>query len=106
MAYHARIYRVRPLLSFLLPSGVTGVLLALPLFVLLVRGVDAGLMGYLLAPSVIDATRLSLLTSVASLLVTLLLGTPLAYTLARWSFRGKPWVETFIACLHLCRQII
>ena len=96
MAYHARIHQVRPILGFLLPGGLTGILLAAPLVVLLIRGTEAGLQGYLSDPSVLDAARLSLWTSVISLLITLVLGTPLAYALARWSFRYKNWVEIFI----------
>jgi molybdate transport system permease protein len=96
MPYHARIHRIGPLLSFLFPAGVFAALMALPLLVLLLRGVEAGLAGYLTNPSVIDAVRLSLYTSAISLVVTLVLGTPLAYTLARWSFRYRPVVETFV----------
>jgi len=96
MPYHTRIHQIRPLLGFFLPGALTGILLSAPLLVLLFRGADAGLQGYLADPSVLDAARLSLWTSVISLLVTLVLGTPLAYTLARWSFRYKNWVEIFI----------
>lgn len=46
-------------------------------------------------PSLQRAVILSILTSSISVGV-LLLGTPLAYTLARWSFRGKVWVELII----------
>lgn len=96
MAYHARIHRVKPILGFLLSGGLTGILLAAPLVVLLIRGTEAGIQGYLSDPSVLDAAQLSLWTSVISLLITLVLGTPLAYTLARWSFRYKNWVEIII----------
>lgn len=47
-------------------------------------------------PSLQRAVILSILTSSISVGVLLLLGTPLAYTLARWSFRGKVWVELII----------
>jgi molybdate transport system permease protein len=96
MPYHARIHHLRPLLGFLIPGALTGFLLTIPLLVLLFRGALAGLDGYLTDPSVLDAVRLSLWTSVTSLFVTILLGTPLAYLLARWSFRYKAWVEMFI----------
>ncbi len=96
VAYHQKIHRVRPLLGFILLGGLGALLLALPLLVLLWRGVGAGIAGYLSQPSVIAAARLSLLTSGTSLLFTLLLGTPLAYVLARWSFRYKAVVETVI----------
>ena len=96
VAYHQKIHRVRPLAGFLLPGALAGLALALPLVVLLWRGVDAGFAGYLADPSVIDAARLSVFTSATSALVTLLLGTPLAYVLARWSFRHKAVVEAII----------
>jgi molybdate transport system permease protein len=96
MAYHERIHRVRPLLGFFLPGGMTSLFLAMPLFLLLWRGVESGLSGYLTEPSVFQAALLSMLTSFISLAVTLLLGTPLAYMLARWSFRHKTWIELVI----------
>jgi molybdate transport system permease protein len=96
MAYHERVHRVQPLLGFILPAGLTGALLALPLLVLLWRGVDASFAGYLTEPSVVQAALLSIFTTGISLLVTLLLGTPLAYLLARWSFRHKAWIELII----------
>jgi molybdate transport system permease protein len=83
-------------MGFFLPATMAGALLALPLVVLLWQGIVTGFMRYLADPSVVDAIRLSLFTSVISLLITLLLGTPLAYTLARWSFRHKSIVETAI----------
>jgi molybdate transport system permease protein len=95
-AYHQKIHRVRPLIGFFVPGGIAGLLLALPLIVLLWHGVESGFSGYLADPSVVAAARLSIFTSAISLLVTLLLGTPLAYVLARWSFRHKAAVETVI----------
>jgi molybdate transport system permease protein len=96
MAYHERVHRVRSVLGFLVPSGLTSVLLALPLFILLWRGVEAGFAGYLAEPTVVQAVCLSLITTSLSLLFSLVFGTPLAYFLARWSFRHKAWIETII----------
>lgn len=96
VAYHQKVHRVRPLAGFFLVGGLGALLLAIPMVVLLWRGVDAGFAGYLADPSVVAAARLSILTSATSVLVTLLLGTPLAYVLARWSFRHKSVVETII----------
>ncbi len=96
MAYHESIQRVRPILGFFLPAALVGGLLAFPLFVLLGQGIQAGFATYLASPSVGEAIKLSMFTSLLSILVTLLLGTPLAYTLARWSFRFKPAIETAI----------
>jgi molybdate transport system permease protein len=96
VAYHQKVHCVRPLIAFFVPSSLAGAFLALPLLVLLWYGVDAGFTGYMQDPSVIHAARLSLSTSVLSLLVTLALGTPLAYLLARWSFPHKVTVETIV----------
>jgi molybdate transport system permease protein len=96
MAYHEKVHQVRPVLGFMIPAGVAGIFLALPLFILLWRGIDAGFTGYLSDPSVLKAAVLSILTSASSLLVTLILGTPLAYLLARWGFRNKAWIEILV----------
>jgi molybdate transport system permease protein len=96
MAYHERVHRVRPLLGFFVPGGITSLFLALPLCILLWRGASAGVAGYLSDPSVIQAAMLSLVTSVVSLLLTIVMGTPLAYMLSRWTFRRKSWIELVI----------
>jgi molybdate transport system permease protein len=96
MAYHEKVHRIRPLLGFLLPGSLTGILLALPLVVLLMRGVEASFSGYLSEPTVVQAAILSIFTTVISVLITLILGTPLAYLLSRWSFRYKAWIELVI----------
>lgn len=47
-------------------------------------------------PLVTEALRLSLLTSGCSLLIAVLCGTPVAYLLARYRFRGVQVVETLL----------
>jgi molybdate transport system permease protein len=42
------------------------------------------------------ALRLSFITSLITVLITILGGTPLAYLLARWEFSPKPFVELLI----------
>jgi molybdate transport system permease protein len=65
-------------------------LFVLPLFVLVLRGLQGGGWQALPEPEIVtDAIWLSLQTSAYSLLLTVLLGTPLAYVFARWHFRGK-----------------
>jgi molybdate transport system permease protein len=70
--------------------------LAVPPIVLLARTPPALLSRYLGTPAVVQAISLSLWTSAASLGITLLFGTPLAYILGRWTFRGKWLLETLI----------
>jgi len=69
------------------------VLLALPLAVTMWRAVWSRSLGDIIAPAALAALRLSLLTSLLSVLAAVLTGTPLAYMLARWSFRGRAWLE-------------
>lgn len=71
--------------------------LALPVVTLVARGVLGVGLGHGIASRVVlDALTLSLATTVVSLGLTLALGTPLAYLLARRSFRGSSIVETII----------
>jgi ABC-type sulfate transport system permease subunit len=70
--------------------------LVLPLVALLLR-VRPGLLAANLAqPQVIQAISLSLTTTTLSTLLTLLLGTPLAYLLARRRFRGRQLIDTLL----------
>jgi molybdate transport system permease protein len=71
--------------------------LSLPLLAILLKVVpQAGLWETLREPLVTQALRLSLITSLSSLLLALLFGTPVAYLLARYRFRGARVVETLI----------
>ncbi|MBP7689312.1 MAG: molybdate ABC transporter permease subunit [Thermoflexales bacterium] len=96
MSYHTHIHHQRPLWTFLAASGLATALLALPLMVVAWRGLSVGFAYYLTNPTVIAAITLSLSTSLTSVIVTLLLGTPLAYTLARWRFRYKAAIELVV----------
>jgi molybdate transport system permease protein len=85
--------------SKLLAAGLGGLLLlylALPLGVVVVRAIDAGLIEQLRQPTVAQALRLSLITTPISTLVTIALGTPLAYRLARSRRRGRSIIETLL----------
>ena len=72
------------------------VLLALPLAGLLTRIPPGTLLVRLRDPIVLDALRLSLLTSVASTVVVVLLGLPVAYQLATRNFFGKRALELLV----------
>ena len=81
--------------------------LTLPIIALLLRVPLSTLADYLTRPIVIDALLLSLYTSLLSLALMVLLGTPVAYLLARYSFPGKRLLETLDrnnACLASCRR--
>jgi molybdate transport system permease protein len=71
--------------------------LGLPVVVLVFRAIlGGGLAEALINPAVLGALGLSLATTAVSLSLTLALGTPLAYLLARRPFRGASIVETIV----------
>lgn len=70
---------------------------AVPIVALILRALlGGGLAAALASPVVLDALALSLATTAISLGLTLAFGTPLAYLLARRSFRGSSIVETVV----------
>jgi len=78
-------------------AAIAIALLGLPVLVLLGRAALEGSLGLTLTSrAVIDALVLSLVTSAASLFLTVCIGTPLAYLLARRRFRGSWLVEGFV----------
>ncbi len=70
--------------------------LALPFVALLLRVSPARLVARLGEPVVLEALRLSLVTSVAATAVVVLLGLPLAYVLATRTFPGKRVLEVLV----------
>ena len=83
-------------LVILIASSVLLLFLLIPLLVLLMRAIEADLLQQLTQPTVTQALRLSLLTSVLSTLITVTLGTPLAYSLARRRVPARPAIETLL----------
>jgi molybdate/tungstate transport system permease protein len=88
------------------PNLFTGVTLAssllvvvfilLPLLEMVFQPTAADLAASIRDPDVVRAIRLSILTSLTAAGLAFLLGTPLAYLLARRSFRGKRFIESVI----------
>jgi molybdate transport system permease protein len=70
--------------------------LVLPVAALLLRVPLATLSDYLVRPIVLNALGLSFLTSILSLVIMLVFGTPVAYLLGRHRFRGKHLLETLV----------
>ncbi|MEF2277173.1 ABC transporter permease [Deinococcus sp. YIM 134068] len=70
--------------------------LLLPVAALLARGLNADFLPTLASPAVVDALRVSALTTGAALAVTLTLGTPVAYLLARRRFPGRDLLDTLL----------
>ena len=71
--------------------------LGLPVVAIVGRALlDGSLATTLTSRVVLDALALSLITTGVSLCLTVAFGLPLAWTLARRSFRGKGWLEAVI----------
>lgn len=70
--------------------------LALPLLALVLRIPPMSLLGTLGEPGVRQAIGISLQTSLITVALTVFFGSPLAYLLARRSFRGKRLVEALV----------
>ena len=78
-------------------AGLIAVFLGIPVVVLVARAaLDGSLAAALTARVVLDGLVLSLATTAISLVLTILFGLPLAWVLARRSFRGKGWLEAVI----------
>jgi molybdate transport system permease protein len=81
---------------FIFPGLLLVFLLGLPLLALFWRAAGPDFFTYALSDTALSALKLSMLTSVVSVVVSLLVGTPLAYILTRWEFPGKIWFELLI----------
>ncbi|MEU7015146.1 ABC transporter permease [Streptomyces sp. NPDC046385] len=86
----------RPPLLLALPALAAVAFLGLPLLGILVRTEWSALASHLTSPGTVEALRLSLLVSFWALGLSLLLGVPLAWLLARVPFRGKAFVRSLV----------
>ncbi|MGQ0608155.1 MAG: ABC transporter permease [Chloroflexota bacterium] len=77
----------------ILAAGLLASFLALPVVALLGRALTGGAA---LDTGIVDALRLSVLTTSASLILTICLGSPLAWLLARRGFPGRRLVEALV----------
>jgi molybdate transport system permease protein len=83
-------------LVLLVPAVAGFVFLALPLAGLLLRAPWSGLADRLREPGMFEALRLSLVTASLATVVSLLLGVPLAWLLARVAFPGRRLVRALV----------
>jgi len=81
---------------FILPAALLLALFALPLLALATRSFHSDFFEHVFSQPALKALRLSLATSSVTTLIAGLLGTPLAYMLARWKFKHKRWIEILI----------
>jgi molybdate transport system permease protein len=72
------------------------VFLIVPLVALLLRIAPAQLLANLANPEVSQAISLSMVTTAITVMLTVLMGTPLAYLLARRQFRGRRALDTLM----------
>jgi molybdate transport system permease protein len=78
-------------------AGIFALFLGLPVVTLVARAIlDGSLATAISSKVVLDALWLSLLTTAISLVLTVTLGLPLAFVLARRRFRGKGWLEAIV----------
>ncbi len=88
--------RSTPPLVLVTASFALTLLLVLPVGVLLVRALAPSALATLLEPAAAEALRLSLLTTGLSMVLTVTLGTPVAYLLARYTFRGRRFLDVLV----------
>jgi molybdate transport system permease protein len=77
-------------------SSLLALYIALPIAALLFMVPPGTLVARLSSPAVLPALVLSLETTTAATLITVVLGTPLAFLLARGSFRGREVLDTLV----------
>ena len=93
MRYAAR-WRSRATLG--VPAAVALLLLVVPLVALLLRAQWSRIPSDLATPTVLPALRLSLITTTSTATLCLLLGTPLAWLLARSEHRATGWARALL----------
>ncbi|MFK0012681.1 ABC transporter permease [Streptomyces sp. NPDC091027] len=86
----------RPPLALALPALVAVAFLMIPLVGILVRTQWSELGTHLTTPGAVEALKLSLFVSFCALGISLVLGVPLAWLLARVEFRGKALVRSLV----------
>ncbi|HYN28714.1 MAG TPA: ABC transporter permease [Dermatophilaceae bacterium] len=95
-AAHRRRRRLGTPVALLVPAGLALALVLLPLLGLLARTDWAGLPASLADPAIRPALRLSLLTTLVTVALALVLGTPLAWLLARADGAVARWVRAVV----------
>ena len=82
--------------GLVIPAWAAIAFLLVPLAALLVKVDWFGIPAHLASPIVIPALRLSLFTTSSTLVICMLLGTPLAWLLARSTHRATPWLRALV----------
>ncbi len=82
--------------EFILPSLILISLIGLPVLALIWRSFNIEIFSFAVSESAVNALRLSLITSVVCVVISLVTGTPLAYIQAHWKFRGKALLDLLV----------
>ena len=77
-------------------STIAVLFLAIPQIALLIRGIESRGWEGLPNSGITEALFLSLTTTALSSLLTIVIGTPLAYVLGRWRFTGRSLIVTLV----------
>lgn len=92
-----RSWIMTPRVFLWLSSAVLLAFLLIPLSAIFIRAIPSGAFGDTLGdPVVSEALRLSLFTTLVTLAVSVVFGTPVAYLLARYRFRGREALDTLV----------
>lgn len=95
MMQRTRVWRDEAALSCAVPTVLLVMFIVIPLMALVWRATaDPSFWSSMSRPLVLEALWVTLLTTVATLMVSIAAGTPLAYLLARRHFPGKWLIET------------
>jgi len=81
---------------FVIPGVILLAFFALPLAAIILRSIDSNFVDHAFSQQSFMALRLSLITSSITTGVAIILGTPLAYMLARWRFKHKIWLDLIL----------
>jgi molybdate transport system permease protein len=82
--------------EFVLPSLILISLIGLPVIALVWRSLNANIFDFVVSENALNALRLSLLTSLTCVGISLVTGTPLAYIQAHWKFHGKVLLDLLV----------
>ena len=81
---------------FVFVGSIGMVFLTVPIAALALRAIESRAWEGLDGAAVSDAVYLSFVTTLTTVIVTVIFGTPLAYILARWHFRGRSVISVLV----------
>jgi molybdate transport system permease protein len=76
--------------------GLVAGFISIPIVSLLIWTVDSGAWAAMRSPVALEALSLSIKTTAVTMCITILVGTPAAFVLARFEFPGKKFVDSLV----------